>query len=91
MKCLSNPSNWVEFEPQTSLQHQVSAGIYSQLFLTFPAFPWEESEKADLKLNIQKTKIMAASPITSWQIDGGKVETVIDFIFLGPQITVDVD
>ena len=42
----------------------------------------EESEKADLKLNIQKTKIMASGPITSWQKDGGKVETVIDFIFL---------
>ena len=51
----------------------------------------EESEKAGLKLNIQKMKIMASSPITSWQIDGGKVETTSDFIFLGPQITVDVD
>ena len=45
----------------------------------------EESEKAGLKLNIQKTKIMASSPITSWQTDGGKVETVIDFIFLAPK------
>ena len=43
----------------------------------------EESEKADLKLSIQKTKIMASSTITSWQIDGGEVETVTDFIFLG--------
>ena len=43
----------------------------------------EESEKAGLKLNIQKTKIMASSPITSWQIDGEKLETVTDFIFLG--------
>ena len=43
----------------------------------------EESEKAGLKFNIQKTKIMAASPITSWQTDGEKVETVTDFIFLG--------
>ena len=51
----------------------------------------EESEKASLKLNIQKTKIMASSPITSWQIDGGKVDTVTDFIFLGPQITADLD
>ena len=49
----------------------------------------EESEKADLKLNIQKTKIMASSPITSWQIEGGKVETVTDFIFLGSKITMD--
>ena len=48
----------------------------------------EESEKADLKLSIQKTKIMASSPITSWQIDGGKVETVTDFLFLGSKITV---
>ena len=49
----------------------------------------EESEKVGLKLNIQKTKIMASSPITSWQIDGGSMETVTGFIFLGPQITVD--
>ena len=51
----------------------------------------EESEKAGLKLNIQKTKIMASSPITSWQIDGGKVETVADLIFLGSKITADGD
>ena len=51
----------------------------------------EESEKAGLKLNIQKTKIMASGPITSWQTDGGKVETVTDFIFLGSKITVDGD
>ena len=50
----------------------------------------EKSEKAGLKLNIQKTKIMASNPITSWQTDGGKVETVTDFIFLGSKITVDV-
>ena len=49
----------------------------------------EESEKADLKFNIQKTKIMASSPIISWQTDGEKVETVTDFIFLGFKITVD--
>ena len=47
----------------------------------------EESEKAGLKLNIQKTKIMASSPIISWQIDGTKVETLEDFIFLGSKIT----
>ena len=47
----------------------------------------EESEKADLKLNILKTKIMASSPITSWQIDWGKVETVANFIFLGSKMT----
>ena len=51
----------------------------------------EDSEKADLKLNIQKTKIMASGPITSWQIDGKKMEIVTDFIFLGPKITVDTD
>ena len=49
----------------------------------------EESEKAGLKLNIQKTKIMASSPITSWQIDGETMETVIDFIFLDSKITAD--
>jgi len=47
------------------------------------------SEKVDLKLNIQKTKIMASSPITSWQMDGETVETVADFIFLGSKITAD--
>ena len=47
----------------------------------------EESEKAGLKLNIQKTKIMASGPIISWQIDGANVETVTDFIFLGSKIT----
>ena len=51
----------------------------------------EESEKASLKLNIQKTKIMASGPITSWQIEGRKVATVIDFIFLGSKITADGD
>ena len=51
----------------------------------------EESEKAGLKLNIQKAKIMASSPITSWQVDGEKVEAVTDFIFLGSKITVDGD
>ena len=49
----------------------------------------EESEKADLKFNIQKTKIMASSPITQWQIDGETMETVSDFIFLGSKITTD--
>ena len=47
----------------------------------------EESEKVDLNLNIQKTKIMACGPITSWEIEGGKVETVIDFLFLGSKMT----
>ena len=51
----------------------------------------EESEKAGLKLNIQKTKIMASSTITSWQVDGETMETMTDFIFLGSQITSDSD
>ena len=51
----------------------------------------EESEKVGLKLNVKKTKIMASGPITSWQIEGEKVETVADFIFLGSKITVDGD
>ena len=51
----------------------------------------EESENIGLKLNIQKTKIMASGPITSWEIDGKTVETVSDFIFLGSKITADGD
>ena len=51
----------------------------------------EESEKVDLKLNIQKMKIMASGPITSWQIDGETMETVTDFIFFGSKITADGD
>ena len=51
----------------------------------------KESEKVGLKLNIQKTKIMASSPITSWQIDGETMETVSDFIFWGSKITADGD
>ena len=51
----------------------------------------EESKKVDLKLNIQKTKIMASCPITSWQIDGETMETVEDFIFLGSKIIADGD
>ena len=51
----------------------------------------EESENVDLKLNIQKTKIMASGPITSWEIDGETVERVSDFIFLGSKITADGD
>ena len=51
----------------------------------------EENEKVSLKLNIQKTKIMASGPVTSWQIDGETVETVTDFIFWGSKITADGD
>ena len=49
----------------------------------------EEYEKSGLKLNIQKTKILSSSPVTSWQMDGGKVKTVTDFIFLDSKITMD--
>ena len=58
---------------------------------TFSLKVKEESEKAGLKLSIQKTKIMASSPIISWEIDGEAMETVADFIFLGSQITADGD
>ena len=51
----------------------------------------EESEKASLKLSIQKTKIMASGPITSWQIEGGEVEAVTNFLFLGSKVTADGD
>ena len=51
----------------------------------------KESERAGLRLNIKKTKIMASGPITSWQIEGGKVEVMTDFLFLGSKITVDGD
>ena len=51
----------------------------------------EESERPGLKINIKKTKIMASSPITAWQIEGGKVEVVADFLFLGSKITADGD
>ena len=60
-------------------------------FLVFPPMYRADVEKDDLKLNIQKTKIMASDPITSFQIEAEKVETVTDFIFLGSKITVDGD
>ena len=56
-----------------------------------PLMKVKESEKVDLKLNIQKTKIMTSGPITSWEIDGERVQTVSDFIFLGSRITADGD
>ena len=55
------------------------------------SWKWKKSENAGLKLSIQKTKIMASGPITSWQIDGETMETVTDFIFLGSKITADDD
>ena len=60
----------------------------SEKELKSPLMKVKESEKAGIKLNIQKNKIMASSPISSWQIEGGKVETVTDFIFLGSKITM---
>ena len=63
----------------------------STIFVGASWWRWKESEKAGLKLNIQKTKIMASGPITSWQIDGETMETVRDFIFLGSKITADGD
>ena len=84
-KMLSNP--WKSPRATTSFQQGASQGL-----------PWElrkgtrqESEKAGLKLNIQKMKIMASSPITSWQIDRETMETVTDFIFLSSKITADGD
>ena len=70
---------------------QILPNMESKEELSFLMKMKEESEKADLKLNIQKTKIMASDPITSWQIDGETVETVSDFIFGGSQITADGD
>jgi len=52
---------------------------------------WKKKKKTGLKLNIQNTKFMASNPITSWQIEGGKMEAMTDFIFLGSKITVDCD
>ena len=64
--------------------------IYSQCIRSL-LMKVKESDKAGLKLNIQKAKIMASGPITSWQIDGETVETVTEFIFLGSKITADSD
>ena len=65
--------------------------VESKEELRAPWWRWKRSEKAGVKLNIQKTKIMASGPITSWQIDGKTVETVTDFIFGGSKITADGD
>ena len=92
--------DWMKHKLETRLPGEIS--INSDMQMT--TFLWkkeelksllmkvkEESEKVGLKLNIQKTKIMASRPITSWQIDGETVETVSDFIFLGSKITADGD
>ena len=75
-------------QDSSKLQHV----LVLHFFLSMNNIPLkEESEKVGLNLSIQKTKIMASSPITSWEIDGETVETVTNFIFLGSQITADCD
>ena len=76
--------------PVTNLIHYEVSDL-KVTFLTALMKVKEESEKVGLKLNVQKTKIMASGPITSWQMDGETVETVADFIFLGSKITADGD
>ena len=78
--------NSLRYEDDTTLMSESEEELKSLLMKVK-----EESEKVVLKLNIQKTKIMASGPIPSWQIDGETVETVTDFIFLGSQITADGD
>ena len=78
--------NNLRYEDDTTLMAESEKELKSLLMKVK-----EESEKVGLKLNIQKTKIMASSPTTSWQIDGETIETVRDFIFLGSKITADGD
>ena len=78
--------NNLRYADDTTLMAESEEGLKSLLLKVK-----EESEKADLKLNIQKTKIMTSGPITSWQIDGETMETVRGFIFLGSKITEDGD
>ena len=77
--------NNLRYVDDTTLMAEIEEKLKSLLLKV------KESEKVGLKLNIQKTKIMASGPITSWQIDGETVETVSDFIFLGSKITADGD
>ena len=78
--------NTLRYEDDTTLMAESEEELKSLLMKVK-----EESEKVGLQINIQKTKIMAFGPITSWQIDGETVETVADFIFLGSKITADAD
>ena len=78
--------NNLRYADDTTLMVESEEGLKSLLMKVK-----EENEKVGLKLNIQKTKIMASSPITAWEIDGETVETVVDFIFLGSKITADGD
>ena len=86
MKLCRRNSNILSYADDTTLMAESKEELKSLLMKVK-----EESEKAGLKLNIQKTKIMASGPITSLQIDGQTMETVTDFIFLGSKITVDGD
>ena len=86
MKIARRNINHLRYADDTTLMAKSEEKIKSLLMKVK-----EESEKVSLKLNIQKTKIMASGPITSWQIDGEAVETVSDFIFLGSKITADGD
>ena len=78
--------NNLRYEDDTTLMAETKEDLKSLLMKVK-----EDSEKPGLKLNIQKTKIMASGPIPSWQIDGERVKTVSDFIFLGSKITADGD
>ena len=86
IKIAGRNSNNLRYADDTTLMAESEEGLKSLLMKVK-----EESEKVGLKLNIQKTKIMASDPITSWEIDGETVETVSDFIFWGSKITADGD
>ena len=86
IKIAGRNSNSLRYADDTTLMAESKEELKSLLMKVK-----EESEKVGLKLNIQKMKIMASGPITSWQIDGETVETVADFIFLGSKITADGD
>ena len=85
MKIFRRNINNLRYADDTTLMEESKEELKSLLMKV------KESEKAGLKFNIQKIKTMISGPITSWQIDGEKVETVTDFIFLGSKITVDSD
>ena len=86
MKIAGRNINHLRYADDTTLMAESEEELKSLLIKVK-----EEGEKVDLKLNIQKTKIMAYSPITSWQIDGEIIETVTDFLFLGSKIIADGD
>ena len=86
IKFAGRNTNYLKYEDDTTCMAESEEELKSLLMQVK-----EESEKIGLKLSIQKTKIMASGPITSWKIDGETVETVADFIFLGSKITADGD